>query len=151
MLSHRSLRLAVVALVVGSLSRADHACTAFVLRTGQRVLVGRNLDVSKGFTGGYLMGNPGGGSRRSVLGDSRRRNLRDKTPFHGYATRHNGGTYYDAKGRAGLLCGDGHVEMRDAGQINENWNDWPKTRAQVEAHGMVWKYCGYGKYGNYWK
>ena len=72
MLICRSLRIAVVVLAVGSLGRGEHACTAFVLTTGQRVLVGRNLDVSKAFAAGYLMSNREGGSRRSVLEDSRR-------------------------------------------------------------------------------
>ena len=72
MLSHRSLRIGLAVLAVGSVSSAEYACTAFVLKTGQRILFGRTLDVSKAFTEGYLMSNPGGGARRSVLEDSRR-------------------------------------------------------------------------------
>jgi penicillin V acylase-like amidase (Ntn superfamily) len=72
MLGHRNLRIAAVLLAVGFFSSAGHACSAFVLVTGKRVVVGRTLDVGKAFTGGYLMSNPAGGVRRSVLEESRR-------------------------------------------------------------------------------
>ena len=66
------MKMAVVVLVVGAASRSEHTCTAFVLKTGQQVLVGRSLDVNKAFAAGYLLSNPGGGSRRSVQEDARK-------------------------------------------------------------------------------
>lgn len=57
---------------MGTIGRPAVGCSAFVLTTDQRVLVGRNLDVGRAFSGGYLLSNPRGSTRRSVLGESRR-------------------------------------------------------------------------------
>src|ERR1043166_5314177 len=47
------------------------------------------------------------------------------TPCYGLAMRHGAGNFYNGRGSANILFGDGHVETRTGDQINPAWRTWP--------------------------